>query len=533
MKKNLSKSRTLRRRLLVTMIICLMTVLVICTLIFNMVYRKTADAVTTNTSKLTDETFNTTADIYYQQLVSSLQMELNNLCSASYMSECLYNEEFDDFEPFDVNANWREVEGIERNMRFFLRNQAQAELSSDDPRFFFTFDGVTFQTYSLTFFDESVYDMDEVFAAFNSDNTIHSPSSYERKLYESDYYEDQPDLSDYMYEHFNEERGAYTKNGNGYIIAWTNTSTISYYKHCFGVVMYDVNDWIVPVKESVNAKNAELLGYMDDLFKKYIFIMVSSIIGVLILFTIVFVILSKKLSDPIVSEHDLLIKVNAMKTAFLSDASHELKTPLAAMSGYAQNAELELINSGETVLVQEKLKRISSEANRMALMVTQILDATRIEEGRMMLELTPCDLDSLVRETIETYFAVLNKNNNRLALRIPLELPQVKADSSRLQRVFVNLISNALKHTKNGTILVKAEKEDKFIKATVKDTGSGISEEDMPHIWERYYKGKHSETGTGLGLFICKFIVESHGGRIWAESEVGKGTSFMFTLPVE
>ena len=232
-------------------------------------------------------------------------------------------------------------------------------------------------------------------------------------------------------------------------------------------------------------------------------------------------------------EKEALEEANRMKTAFLSDASHELKTPLAAMSGYAQNAEMDLVNGGNTAMIQEKLKRISSESNRMALMVTQILDATRIEEGRMILELAPCDLESIVRDTVETYFSVLNKNNNRLALRIPLELPKVKADSSRLQRVFVNLISNALKHTKNGTILIKAEEEEGFVKVTVKDTGSGISEEDMPHIWERYYKGKHSETGTGLGLFICRFIVESHGGRIWAESEIGKGTTFMFTLPLE
>ena len=232
-------------------------------------------------------------------------------------------------------------------------------------------------------------------------------------------------------------------------------------------------------------------------------------------------------------EKEALEEANRMKTAFLSDASHELKTPLAAMSGYAQNAEMELANGENTTLIQEKLRRISSESNRMALMVTQILDATRIEEGRMVLELAPCDIESLVRETVETYFGVLNKNNNRLLLRIPLELPEVEADSSRLQRVFVNLISNALKHTKNGTILVKAEEDEDHVKVTVRDTGSGISEEDMPHIWERYYKGKHSETGTGLGLFICKFIIESHGGRIWAESEVGKGTAFMFTLPLK
>ena len=94
-------------------------------------------------------------------------------------------------------------------------------------------------------------------------------------------------------------------------------------------------------------------------------------------------------------------KAEQMRREFTANVSHELKTPLAAMSGYAQNAEMELANGGNTVLIQEKLKRISSESNRMALMVTQILDATRIEEGRMVLERTPCDIESLVRETID------------------------------------------------------------------------------------------------------------------------------------
>lgn len=168
----------------------------------------------------------------------------------------------------------------------------------------------------------------------------------------------------------------------------------------------------------------------------------------------------------------------------------------------------------------------------MAMMVSQILDVTRIEEGRMNFEKSPCDIDEIVRETVESYFSVLNKNNNRLILRIPIDIPNVSADYSRLQRVFVNLISNALRHTKNGAILIKAEQNEKYVTVTVKDNGCGISPEDLPHIWERYYKGKNSVTGTGLGLFICKFIVESHGGEIRAESEFGKGTSFIFTLPI-
>ena len=301
---------------------------------------------------------------------------------------------------------------------------------------------------------------------------------------------------------------------------------------CVGIVNCNANSATEPINALAGEEASALIGHMDSLFKKYIYIMIASLFSIFLLFIAISAILSKKLANPVVSEHDMLVKVNEMKTAFLSDASHELKTPLAAMSGYAQNAEIDLMNGSDTSPVQEKLRRISSEANRMALMVTQILDATRIEEGRMILEKTVCDIDSLVRETVETYFAVLNKNNNRLALRIPLELPGVMADSSRLQRVFVNLISNALKHTRNGIILVKAEEDAGFIKVTVKDTGSGILPEDMPHIWDRYYKGKHSETGTGLGLFICRFIIESHGGKIWAESEPGKGTAFMFTLPV-
>ncbi len=149
----------------------------------------------------------------------------------------------------------------------------------------------------------------------------------------------------------------------------------------------------------------------------------------------------------------------------------------------------------------------------------------------MVLETAPVDIETVARESVETYFAVLNKNNNRLAIRMPVDLPKINADTSRLERVFVNLISNALKHTHNGTILIKGEEDNGFVKVKVKDTGSGIEPEDMAHIWERYYKGKHSETGTGLGLFICKFIVESHGGSIGVASEVGKGTAFSFTIP--
>lgn len=475
-----------------------------------MVYRQTTAAVTENTSKLTDETVTVISDSYYQQFMFSMSKYLNDICMQEqiWMNYC---------DPYFENEN---------DFRYTLINEMRREfdnaLMGD---IFFMYDGEKMISIDLHSDESADEELSRVLSFFDA-KAADYPDSYGGCT----------DILSYMRSCTPGAQSDYTMSGEGYIISWDYFSCWDSFPAytddlCFGVVMTKVNNWIVPIRDTANKETASLLDRMEGLFRKYVYIMIAALLCVFLVFILISAILSKKLADPVVSEHDMLVQVNEMKTAFLSDASHELKTPLAAMSGYAQDAELDLMNSGERSVVQEKLRRISSEANRMALMVTQILDATRIEEGRMVLEKAPCDLDSLVRETVETYFSVLNKNNNRLALRIPLELPPVDGDASRLQRVFVNLISNALKHTKNGTILIKAEQEEGFVRVTVKDTGSGITPEDLPHIWERYYKGKHSETGTGLGLFICKFIVESHGGTIGVESEVGKGTSFTFTLP--
>ena len=335
----------------------------------------------------------------------------------------------------------------------------------------------------------------------------------------------------------------FEENGNVHVLAFTvpaNSGTYFYPLKAGVIQTYsDATESLEEIsRDAVESYNSDTERQDQESFRQALLFMGIAVLVIILLCLVYTRILSGYIADPIETERlraqqekEALEETNRMKTTFLSDVSHELKTPLAAMSGYAQNAEADTENGCEPAVIREKLKRIASEANRMALMVTQILDATRIEEGRMILERTPCDAEALVRETAETYFAVLNKNNNRLLLRFPLDLPKIDADSARLERVFVNLISNAMKHTHNGTILVKAEPADGFVRITVKDTGNGISAEDLPHIWERYYKGKHSETGTGLGLFITKFIVESHGGTIDVESEPGKGTAFMFTIP--
>ena len=509
MKKEISKSRALRRRLLSVLLICFITIMIIFVFVFDLVYKRSTNIVTSHTSKIASNTVDTTAHGFYQVTLGNLQLSLEsfgtNICTVLWSIQDIpdLNQEFV-LETEMLNFFGIDTSNEANNTIGFIYSNGEFHSIPSEPE-------------CDRIIQEAVEALDKEYA---KDPTFYGTG-----------YTLQRNIEQYT----EQSSGTYTLEGQGFICAWDhlNNHNVGYSDICYGIILFDQNHYRDLINEIAAEQTDDLLGEMNGLFQRSIYIMVAVIVGVLILFIVISVILSKKLSDPIVSEHDMLVKVNEMKTTFLSDASHELKTPLATMSGYAQNAEMELVSGGDTAAVQENLKRISSEANRMALMVTQILDATRIEEGRMVLELAPCDLDTLVRETVETYFAVLNKNNNKLALRIPLELPQVKADSSRLQRVFVNLISNALKHTKNGTILVKAEEEKSFIKVTVKDTGSGISEEDMPHIWERYYKGKHSETGTGLGLYICKFIIESHGGKIWAESETGQGTVFLFTLPLE
>ena len=498
MEKERSKSRSLRRKLLIALISCLIAVLGICTVIFNMIYRQASVNVDLYSGALAGQTVSVVSDAYYQQFLSAQQQYLRDFGR-------------------ELSLLYQDADGA--SLRENLPDDAQAYFNSSDV--FFFYDGDALCSYLLHTGERDDSAMQDALAVFGQ-KTANAPEAFGG----------QTDFADWLNSCREQPCGAYAKEGTGYVIAWDNLCNYSGENLCFGLLMQDVNSWVSPVRESADQQTEALLNNMDSLFRKYMYMMIAAVICVFALFLVISAILSKRIADPVVSEHDMLVQVNEMKTTFLSDASHELKTPLAAMSGYAQDAELDLMNNSEPAAVQTKLRRISSEANRMALMVTQILDATRIEEGRMVLEKAPCDLDSIVRKTVETYFAVLNKNNNRLILRIPLDLPRVDADSSRLQRVFVNLISNALKHTKDGTVLIKAEAGDGTVTVTVRDTGCGISPEDLPHIWERYYKGKHSETGTGLGLFICKFIVESHGGTIGVESEQGKGTAFTFTLPV-
>ncbi len=239
----------------------------------------------------------------------------------------------------------------------------------------------------------------------------------------------------------------------------------------------------------------------------------------------------KKLAE----DNAALEKINQLKAEFLANVSHELKTPLTVVSGYAQTAANQLKSSGSTeALVADKMVLISAEAERMALMVSQILDVTRIEENRMTVDIRPCNLDEVIYTAVQTHYPILNKNENLLDIKIEEALSPVLADAARISQVLVNLISNAIRYTSRGVITLTAKKlDDAFVSVSVSDTGCGIRPEMREHLFERYASssGKGSGTGTGLGLFICKHIVQEHGGSIFVDSEPLKGTRVTFTLP--
>ena len=236
-------------------------------------------------------------------------------------------------------------------------------------------------------------------------------------------------------------------------------------------------------------------------------------------------------------QNEALEQLNNMKTEFLGNISHELKTPLTVISGYAQLSErqLEVAGKPEDAGIIDKMKFISSEAERLGLMVGQILDVSRIEEGRMFVSPKPCYCDEIIHSTIKTNFPILNKNKNKLEIQIEKDLPMILADPLRISQVIINLIANAIRYTTKGTITVSAAGKAGFVEINISDTGSGISPAVLPHIFERYSTSKAGDgrdTGTGLGLFICKFIIEEHGGSIAVESESGKGTTMRFTVPI-
>jgi signal transduction histidine kinase len=170
-------------------------------------------------------------------------------------------------------------------------------------------------------------------------------------------------------------------------------------------------------------------------------------------------------------------------------------------------------------------------------LVNDLLDASKLESGTMRLDLSSIDLRALVDELRETMEPLAREKGIALEVHLPTELPSVKADRTKLRRVLVNLLSNALKFTgKGGTVELRATRDTEgLVRVSISDTGVGIAPEDVERLFDKYEQARsratRGEKGTGLGLYITKQLVELHGGEIKVESQIGKGSTFSFTLP--
>ena len=226
-------------------------------------------------------------------------------------------------------------------------------------------------------------------------------------------------------------------------------------------------------------------------------------------------------------------QTEAMRRDFISNVSHELRTPLAALKALTETLQAGAME--DPPAAHRFLGQMETEVNSLSLMVSELLELSRIESGRVPLNLVPTAPLDIVNPAIERLRLQAERSGLALSIECSDDLPAVLADSTRIQQVMVNLLHNAIKFTTTGgQVMVRVTQLDREIQFAISDTGIGIAAEDLPRIFERFYKVDRSRatSGTGLGLAIARHLVEAHGGRIWAESEVGKGSTFYFTIPL-
>ncbi|RMD86309.1 MAG: hypothetical protein D6815_00125 [Candidatus Dadabacteria bacterium] len=234
-----------------------------------------------------------------------------------------------------------------------------------------------------------------------------------------------------------------------------------------------------------------------------------------------------------------LRKVDELKTEFLSHVAHELRTPLTAIVSAAKI--LLRHHERKPEVVPRFGATIVTEGERLTRLINDVLDLVKIEAGRIEWHRERVDPWGLVQHAASTVEALAHEKGRELRVEFPHLVPPVWGDRDRLVQVLTNLLNNAIKFTNEGdTITVRAEQvEPGFCRFSVSDTGVGIPEEDLDKVFEKFHQvaGQPTEqpknASTGLGLTICREIVEHHGGKIWVESKVGEGTTFYFTIPLE
>jgi two-component system phosphate regulon sensor histidine kinase PhoR len=229
-----------------------------------------------------------------------------------------------------------------------------------------------------------------------------------------------------------------------------------------------------------------------------------------------------------------LRSLQTMRRELIGNVSHELRTPIAGIKAMVETLKGGAINDKEAAM--DFLARIDSEVDRLTQMVAELTELSRIETGRAELKMAPTDLNLLMKEVVAQMNPLAEKQQVTIATDLDKDLPIVGADKERIRQTIINLVHNAIKFNHpGGKVAVSIRADGESVTVNVSDTGIGISEEDLPHIFERFYKADKARAngGSGLGLAIAKHTIQAHGGNIWAQSEEGKGSTFSFSLPLK
>jgi two-component system phosphate regulon sensor histidine kinase PhoR len=222
-----------------------------------------------------------------------------------------------------------------------------------------------------------------------------------------------------------------------------------------------------------------------------------------------------------------------MRQNFVSNVSHELRTPLTTMKALTET--LQQCIGSDPQSAQHFLNLMDVEIDKLTQMVLELLDLSRIESGRVEMNKTSVNVLELLTPPVERMKLQADRAHVDLKVDRLETLPAIYVDAEQIERVLLNIIHNAIKYTSpGGSITLSAEAIEQEMVIKINDTGEGISEQDLPRIFERFYKTDQARSsgGTGLGLAIAKHIVEAHQGRIWVESKKGVGSTFFIALPL-
>jgi PAS domain S-box-containing protein len=242
-------------------------------------------------------------------------------------------------------------------------------------------------------------------------------------------------------------------------------------------------------------------------------------------------------------------EIDQMKTDFISTVSHELRTPLTSVLGFTEIIEKRLEENVFPLIkpmdqgviatikrIRNNIKIILSEGERLTALINDVLDISKLEAGKVEWKMEKIHVQDLIEHARFATSSLFEQKKLEFRQYIEPRLPEIVGDRDRLIQVLINLFSNAVKFTEQGHILCQATKSDNEVLVSITDTGFGITEEDLTSVFEKFKQAGDTLTdkprGTGLGLPICRQIIEYHGGKIWAESHPGKGSMFSFTLPV-